>query len=981
MAVTRPRWNTDRVFRVLGPLEVEGDDGPIAISGQRPRALLTALLVQPNAVVSTDRLVDALWGEEPPEGPANALQQVVARLRSRLGPVSDHLRTAPGGYTLVVPEGSLDADVFESLVRRARAGSDTDPRQAAVLFDRALALWRGTAYAELADGPARPASVRLAELRIAALEDRAALLLTSGQPAEAVGAARSLVAADPLRERPVGLLMRALHASGRKPEALDAFREHRERLADELGLDPSADLRMLETSIIQDELAPPPTALPAGSASPPLPWRVGDVLGRESELELLRGCLASKRLVTLVGPGGVGKTRLALEAAHQLAAGRPVWWAEVATVPTHRLVDTIAEACGSEQPRGADPVGALASSLRTRPGMLVIDNAESQLEDLAPVVERLAASVPDLVILATSRERLAVATEHVHLIAPLPLPSGSDKDNPAVRLFLERAHGLESGALSADALAAVSELCRRLDGLPLAIELGAARAPSFGLREFAALVAEEIDLLAGGRRTAAARHRTLRAVVDASYALLTSDEAALLARLSVFPGPFDLEQARVVCHDETIAEATVATALARLVEQSMVQAGDARFWLLETLRTYAAEHLDDAQERRLRAAHAHHVAARLRSMSWQQAPSSEPEVVAAIARMSADLHLAWDHAVAGDRELAVELAADIYDFAYPRQRRDLLEWGLVVAGWQIEHPRLPRALATAATAAWADGDLQEALMLAQRGLAAGEPDDPATARSMVQSANIAMFAGRQDDAMERFEQAQALYAAAGERIQSLMSRVSVYQAMTYAGRADEAVGRLHDLLQEAQATGNPTAISWVHYVTGEALADTDVGAAMAAYRAAVDEGRRTENRLFVMLARSALVALAAHRDEPANALEEFESVVEQWSDLRNEAAQWGVLTALVSLLVRVGDVRDAAILTGAVRANHDRQPLFERHEQDLLAAVESAATRLDSAEVDRLLATGAAMTIEAAVAQARQAIRLAREDVSPDRPG
>ena len=970
------------MFRVLGPLAVEGDDGPIEIPGDRPRALLTALLLQPNAIVSADRLVDIVWGDDGPDRPANALQQVVARLRNRLGPLAEHLQTAPGGYTLAVAEESLDAELFETHCRRARDCAQSDLSRSAALLDEALELWRGQAYAELAGGVARPASVRLEELRLTALEDRASLHLATGAYADAVATARTLIAADPLRERPVELLMRALHAGGRTPEALEAFREHRERLAEDLGLDPSADLRSLETRILQDGLAPP-----ARAASPPvavssLPWRAGELLGRESELEQLLTCLAEQRLVTLVGPGGVGKTRLVLEAAHQLSAdGTPVWWADVTTVPAGRLLDALAEASGTENPRGSDPVGVLAGSLRTVPGVLVVDNAESLLDELAPVVERLVASVPGLLVLATSRERLAVGAEHVHLVAPLPLPSGPDPDNPAIRLFLDRAHGLEAGHVTEEDLELIGELCLRLDGLPLAIELGAARAPAFGLREFNTYLGEGIDLLSGGRRTAAARHRTLRAVVDASYALLGEGEAVLLARLTVFPGTFTLEHVRAVCADDVLDARAVAQSLARLVEQSMVQSGEGRFWLLETLRAYAAEHLDAAGRQWLRVSHARNVAARLRTMSWQQAPATEPEVVAAVARMSADLHLAWEHAVADDRDLAVELAAGIYDFAYARQRRDLLEWGLVVAEWDVDHPELPRALATAATAAWADGDLHEAERLARRGLAAGHgADDPATARSMVQSANLAMFAGRQDEAIGRFERAGALYAAAGEHVQSLMTRMSVCQAMSYAGRTEEAATAMQGLLAAALALGNPTAISWAHFVTGETLSHADPPAAIAAFRSSAEEGQRSDNRLFVMLARSALVTLAAREGESDEALREFESVLEQWLDLRNEASMWGVLAVLVPLLVRVGDLREAAVLASAVRANRDRQPLWERNEPDLLACLAQAETRLGADEVQHLVATGAVMPADAAVAQARRAIRHARDGLSPDTP-
>ena len=554
------------MFRVLGPVEVDGDDGPVTLPGSRPRTLLTALLLQPGSVVSSDRLVDAVWGDEPPDGASNALQQVVARLRARLGPLAPLLRTAPGGgYSLSVPDGALDAELFEALTRESRTRADRDARQAAELLDRALALWRGTAYAELADGYAQPASVRLDELRTTALEDRAALHLAVGEYAEAVAASRRLLALDPLRERPVDVLMRALHADGRTPEALAVFREHRTRLADELGLDPSTDLRALESRILRGDLVPAPAPGPAASAAdlPTLPWRTADLLGREDDVRLLRDCLPERRLVTLVGPGGVGKTRLALEVAHLLRDDTdPVWWADVTTVPGHLLVDALAEACGTEMPRGADPVGELAGSLRRLPtGTLVVDNAESSLSDLAPVVERLVATVPGLRVLATSRERLAVAGEHVHVLGPLALPSRPDRDNPAVRLFLERAHGLEPAQLDEEDLVAVSQLVRQLDGLPLAIELGAARAATLGIAQLARLVGSELDLLSGGRRTAAARHRTLRAVVDASYAVLAPAEATLLARLSVFPAAFDLDRARAVCADSTLSATTVAVAL------------------------------------------------------------------------------------------------------------------------------------------------------------------------------------------------------------------------------------------------------------------------------------------------------------------------------------------------------------------------------------------------------------------------------------
>ena len=438
--------------------------------------------------------------------------------------------------------------------------------------------------------------------------------------------------------------------------------------------------------------------------------------------------------MTLVGPGGVGKTRLALEAAHRFAGqGRAAFWADLTAVAPDRLVDLLAEVTGVVMPRGEDPGGVLGESLHGASAVLCLDNAESVLAELAPVVEALADAAPRLLILATSRERLGVVGEHVQRLAPLPLPSGPDRDNPAVRLFLERAQGLD-GDLSGGDLEAIAELCRRLDGLPLAIELGAARAPAFGIREFTAQIAAELDLLAGGRRTAAARHRTLRAVVDASLPAAGARGGAAVRAARRVP-----RTVPVGAGEDGVRATTgcpprrVGAVLARLVEQSLVQAADGRFHLLETLRTYAAERLSEPERLRLRARHARDVADRVGELQWQQRPESEPECVAALSAMTADLHQAWDHAVRHDRDLAVELAAVIYDFAYQRQRLDLLEWGLQVAAWDVEHPLLSQALATAAAAAWAAGELDRAEEIARRGIrcaaAANQPGERPDRRS------------------------------------------------------------------------------------------------------------------------------------------------------------------------------------------------------------------------------------------------------------
>ncbi len=985
------------VFRVLGPLEVDVDGVPTSVSGTRARALMTALLLRPNSVASASWLVEALWGDRPPENAANALHQVVGRLRTQLGSVGASIVTRPPGYVLVVGESGIDADRFAAGYRATRAVAATDPAQAATLLDEALAWWRGPAYGEFADGFALAASAGLEELRVAALEQRAALALATGQAAEAVAGARDLVGQWPLRERPVEILMRALHADGRAGEALEAFRRHREVVAEELGLDPGPALRALEAGILRDDpslpapsqiqAAPgPPAGYSPGDAaaeqgSRALPWRPGPMLGRDRELALLLGCVGSARLVTLVGPGGVGKTRLALQAAHELAGRSPVWWVELSAVPAVRLVDALAEAMGVEIPRTADLAGSLCSTVRAHRGVLCLDNAEHLLPVIAPVLEQLLDAAPELAAMATTRERLAIGPEHVHVVTPLPVPGTEPRDNSAVRLFVARAPGLEADRLTAGEVALVAELCRRLDGLPLAIELGAACASNLGLRALSDRLGQRLDLLSGGRRTAAARHRTLRAVVDWSHELLSADEAVLLARLSVFPGAFSLGQAESVCADGRIPGPAVAPLLARLVEQSLVQVGDGRFWLLETLSAYAAERLEPRDQDLVRGRHANDTADRLSHLRADLATPHEDAAVAALTALEPDLHAAWAYAAEHDAALGVRLAGAVFEYAYYRQRLDLLDWGRRVAGWDapdlVDVPSLPDAVAAGAAASWAAGLLDQAGALADRGVAvAGGPDSPAAAHATNQQGCVAMFAGRVQDAAALFERAAALHRVAGEPVRALLCAISVWQALSYANRATQAGAAraeqsLRSLRADAETVGNPTALAWAHYVSGEALADVDVQRASAAYTAAVDAACRVNNRLFATLARSSAVRLAARHGPVPQALTELERISDQWEDLGNEAAQWWLLFNLFVLLVRAGSDRDSAVLAGAVQAARNQHPAFPRDLSLFDRELDRVRERWGAAATDAALAEGAAMPYADAVAYARRALRTA----------
>jgi predicted ATPase/DNA-binding SARP family transcriptional activator len=972
------------LFRVLGPLEIDvGENERIALSGERLRAFLVALLLQPRTVVPARVLVEALWGDDVPSDPGNALHQVVRRLRAQLGTAGRALETRPPGYRLNIGSDAVDAEIFERTCRKARSVAAADPAGAVALLDRGLALWRGPAYGEFAETFAQAPAHRLEELRTAALEERAALLYESGAVADALATARELVAAAPLHARPVEVLMRSLSADGRAVEALEVYRHHREVLADELGMDPAAPLQDLQRQILA-QAVPPPRAAAGDEQAPPesppraLPWRPGPLLGRTEDLALLTDCLGEQRLVTIVGPGGVGKTRLMLEAAYAVAAdGSAVWWADLSAASGHLLADTLAEAIGTEPPMGTDAVGALAAGTAALRGVLCLDNAETVLADLAPLAESLMATAPGLTLLVTSRERLDAAQEHVHVLAPLPVPTGADRENPAVRLFIARAAGLEAAALSDDDVDVIAGICRRLDGLPLAIEIGAARAPTFGLREFAARLEQGLDLLTGGRRTAAARHRSVRAVVDWSYGLLAADEARLFARLAVFPATFTAERAEAVCGDDEVPGGSVAPLLARLCEQSLVQAREGRFWLLQTLRTYADERLGDDDRRTMQRRHAGDTARRLASLSRLLSTPREPDAAAELGVLVPDLHAAWAWAEAHDRSLAVQLAGDVHDYAYFRQRPDLLGWGLTVAGWDVDHPRLPDALATAAAGAWAAGRLAEAEEFTRRGVAgAGGAEAPGAARAMDQWAALAMFAARTEEGVARYRSAAALYRAAGEELSGTLCDLSVCQVLSYDDGEAQAARRVDELFEQVRRSGNPSALAWWHYVHGEATVRADPVAALADYSAAAENATRADNRLLLMLARSSAATVLGDEQPPDVAMPELGRLLDQWEDLGNEASAWWVLLYLVVVLAADGRDRDAAVLAGAVRAHRDQQPAMVREQRRLDEAVTTLRARMGDARADATMAEGARMSYEEAGRFARALIGSAAPPVS-----
>lgn len=598
---------------VLGPVRAfDGDGTPVGIGGTRLRMLLGRLALAAGDIVPPGALIDGLWGTRPPADALNSLHALVYRLRRAL-PDGGLLESAGAGYRLAVPKEHVDAARFEELAARGgRELAAGTPEEAASLLGEALALWRGPALADVREAPfAGPAGTRLEELRIAALEDRCDAQLRLGHHARALADLEPASAGHPLRERLAALRMRALHAAGRQAEALAVFEDVRGRLADELGIDPSAELREAHLAVVRGEPGTP--AARPEPAPGRLPARLTSFIGRDGEMTLLEGLLEASRLVTVIGPGGVGKTRLAVEAAARHRAHRQgrLWLAPLAGAdgPDGVIDAVLGTLSTANAPRSAadgrtEPLEQVADLLGAGEAVLVLDNCEHVVDSVAEFAQRVLERRPRLTVLATSREPLDVLGESLCRIGPLPLPRrGADPAeaaaSPAVRLFLDRARAVRPGFHpDASTMTAVGEVVRRLDGLPLALELAAARLRSMSAEEIARRLDDRFRLLSTGNRAAQPRQRTLHAVIEWSWELLTAQESTLARRMAVFPAPTGAEAVAAVCADGTLLPAgDVPYVLGSLVDKSLVERAGDGYRMLETVRAYAAERLRQAGER------------------------------------------------------------------------------------------------------------------------------------------------------------------------------------------------------------------------------------------------------------------------------------------------------------------------------------------------------------------------------------------------
>jgi predicted ATPase/DNA-binding SARP family transcriptional activator len=826
----------NRQYRLLGPLEVFRDGEPLDLGGPKQRALLAILLIEPDRVVTTDKLIENLWPDRAPGKPETAIQGYVSQLRKVLEPERasgtpfEVLVTDPSGYRMHIEPDSLDTELFVRLLDAGRAAlARKHPREASMQFTKALDLWHGSPLAEFGELPwAASERTRLEELRLLCLEEQIEAELDLGRHNEVIGDLASLIGREPLRERPRGQLMRALYRAGRQADALDAYHQARKTLSEELGIDPSPELQALEIAILKQDpaliaAANEPAVLPTN-----LPAPANALVGRERELAALEPLLtrADVRLVTITGPGGIGKTRFALECAVRVRSRFPdgSWWVRLEAIRDERLVlPAVAQVLSG----GNDP----ATQIGDQRILLVLDNLEQVLA-VGPEIARLLSECPNLTVLATSREPLHVSSEHEYPLSPLARAD-------AVSLFTERARALRPDFEPGDEAA---QVCRRLDGLPLAIELAAAQVKVLSLRKMLERLDHVLPALIGGARDLPERQRTLMATIAWSYDLLSESDRRLFARMAVFSGGCTLEAAEAICEGDI-------GGLASLLDKSLLQRDGERYFMLETIHEYAAEKLEASGE-------ADQI--RRRRGSWYVALAEriEPDLYDAAAVSAARL-LEMDHdnlratlreAIdRDDAETLLRVATALGAFWHARGHlREGLEWSNQALTRYRGAPtlRVAKAHLRAGGIAERSGDLSQARSHWEASLDAAREvgDDHTVASASGNLGNLALSVGEYVDAAQRFEAATAFFSKSGDTLGVAIGMNALGAAELLQGRAARAVEFLNQSLVIARKVANHgQTASTLHNLAMARIAEGDFVAALAALDEAIRAAESAED--------------------------------------------------------------------------------------------------------------------------------------------
>ena len=969
-------------YGILGPLAVTAESGPVPIGSPLQRLLLAVLLVEANHPVPADRLAYALWGDRLPGDPSGALRTQVSRLRKIL-PAGTPLVTEERSYCLRVEWEQLDAARFEHLLEAAaRVGG----QRALRLMEEALDLWRGPALDGFTDRPfAQPEARRLEERRGAALEQRAELLLAARLLPEAAAVTEALLAEQPERERARAVLMEALYLLGRHTQALDVYQSWRSQLAEEHGLEPSPALQRLESQILRHSLAGSEAPLGRSRPTAEVPRPVSSFFGRENDLRGAADLLGEVRLVTLWGPGGVGKTRLALELAAEVASRYPdgVHLCDLSAVGGPASV-TRAVATGlglSEKAfRGLEP--QLLDHLANRRALVILDNCEHVLAGVAPLADRIIRFAPTVDVLATSRERLSVDGEHLWEVRPLSLGGSS---SPAVSLFLDRARATNPALdLAQGDVQILADICGQLDGLPLAIELAAARVRGLSLEELRQGLDQRFHILTAGAGRHR-RHRSLAAVLDWSYAQLSPVEQKVFERLAVFRGAFEKEAAGAVAGGDGISPEEVTRATLRLLDCALLAEqpgpGPRRYALLETMRRYGIERLeaDDGL-----------IAARDRHARWAVALAERVErglQSAAEAEWADDLRQGLDELraahtwlVGRDPEASVRLVAALRPYALWRGTSEVFRWAevAVAAAAGTGASRLAEAILATSTGAWQRGDLDAAIAAAGVIVDVAAPSDPTAMRASLEArADVAFLAGDLELASTLFTESYALACGEGDLLQSVWDLGSASLSIAYGGDSGRALDVAAQVGATAERCGSPSARAFAHFVLGEILAGAQPDAAELHLLEAIELAEPVGSRFVVGLAEVALAASKVRQQDVATALAYCDAAITEWQRTGAWTPLWVTLRTVIDLFTRVGAYRDATVLYGAFGSTHPGAPPFGADAAMMREAGERLRSALGADAFQRYAREGSRMKDDEVISVALDSLRRAARRHAP----
>jgi predicted ATPase/DNA-binding SARP family transcriptional activator len=889
--------------RLLGPVEVAGEAG---VAHLTPTQLLivAVLAIREPEVTRPEVLIDALWGEMPPPSAATSLRAQISRIRGALG---DEGIVSEGGVYRLGPHRT-DASYLEEALR---SGDVT-------VMERARELFRGLPLANLSSAAVDAERWRLTELQ-SQLEDRCAeSLLRRGRHTEAVTRFRMLLEEDPLRESRWKGFAEALAGTGRVPEALRELDRYRRLLAD-IGLEPSPMLGTLEDVLV-------------GGVALPVPVEAAHrLIGREEDISRVGALVESSRLVTLVGPPGVGKTSL----ARAVATDMTMAWCDLSGLDEDD--DVAATVCRAVQaPLVAPYVQTLVAFFAIRPMTIVLDNCEQVVGGVADLVSSLLSASPDARVLATSREALRVAAERVHRVRPL------DATSSGVELFFQRLVDLGAEVTGFEA-SVVERLCRGVDGLPLAIEMAASQTAFAGFEPTLRIVERAAHRLESDRRDAVDRHRSIAALVDSSLDGLTAESRHLLGRLAAFVEGFDFESAHAVLAGDD--ESETARLLIDWTRRSLLEPeGEGRFRMLFTIRHRIIERAGSEYAEAVRV-HARHLADLAERLAIDPYGPDERARFDRLDGLVNDLRAAtFRSAEAGDVETAARIAAALFQYAYARIRADVAEWGerLVDAGGIDSHPLAGDVILMAALAAMQRSDLEEAERRCRRALEATQlPVSRALASLLL--AEVRGYGGDQQAMFERSAEVLRSLDPDAPTLLTILALQNQTLAAAYQDRQDLALERIPALQRLADSLDSDIQRGWAIFCHGEVLIESDPEEALACLEDAVRLARSSGADFLEGVAMATLASLRARHGDRADAFASFAASITRFSERGDWVHQRVVVRNLVVLLAAVGRLEDAAVLVGALRDDIDKVVGPERERLDAVLALVAADERYRTA--------------------------------------